>query len=101
VQSKILNNPKIPTGVELTRTVPRCPTQTFADRLRAYRRERGWRQVDLADALGVHKDTVRNWEAGRVEPRLEILRVEGAGIIRGLCESRVGAARDSGNDALG
>jgi DNA-binding XRE family transcriptional regulator len=74
---------------------------TFGDRLRRYRLERGWRQVDLADALGVHKDTVRNWEAGRVEPRLEILRVEGAGIIRGLCESRVGAARDSGNDALG
>lgn len=41
--------------------VPRYPCQTFADRLRAYRRARDWGQVDLAKTIGVNKDTVRNW----------------------------------------
>ena len=84
LQSKMLNNPKIPTGVALTRTVTRYPSQTFADRRRQYRRERGWRQVDLARALGVNKDTVRNWEAGRVAPRLAVLGRKAMAIVRKL-----------------
>ena len=39
---------------ELTLTIPRYPCRTFADRLRQYRRKRGWRQVDLAHALEVN-----------------------------------------------
>ncbi len=49
--------------------MPRYPCQTFAERLREYRRDRRWRQVDLARAIGVNKDTVRNWETGRAAPR--------------------------------
>ena len=84
MQSKMLNKPKIPPGGELTLTMPRYPCHTFADRLRAYRRERGWRQVDLARALGVNKDTVRNWEAGRVAPRLAVLGRKAKAIVRKL-----------------
>jgi len=70
-----------PPLVELTLAVPRYPYRTFAERLRQYRRERGWRQVDLAKAIGVNKDTVWNWETGRTEPRLEILRAKGVQVI--------------------
>ncbi len=71
-----------PPLIELTLTTPRYPCQTFADRLRQYRRERGWRQVDLAKAIGVHEDTVRNWETGRCKPRLETLGLKAVTIIR-------------------
>lgn len=62
-----------PRPIELTLTIPRYTCRTFADRLRQYRREQGRRQVDLAKALGVNKDTVRNWETGRARPCLTAL----------------------------
>jgi len=86
--------------VELTLAVPRrCPISlpdplSFGYRLRQNRMERGWRQVDLANAPGPHTDTGRNWEAGRGKPRLEILGAKGAGIIRALYQS--GPASGSG-----
>ena len=67
--------------VELTLTIPRYPCQTFADRLRAYRRERGWRQIDLAKAIGVNKNTVLNWETGRTEPRLAVLSQKAVAVV--------------------
>jgi transcriptional regulator with XRE-family HTH domain len=32
------------------------------------RSEKGWTQQELADALGVTVQTVRNWESGRTHP---------------------------------
>ena len=64
--------------------VPRHPAESFADRLREYRRERGWRQVDLARAIGVNKDTVRNWEAGHARPRLGSLGRKARDVISTL-----------------
>ena len=80
----MLNNPKIPTGVELTLVIPRYPSRTFADRLRQYRRERGWRQVDFARVIGVNKDTVRNWEIGRSVPRLAALGRRAVAFVKAL-----------------
>jgi hypothetical protein len=49
--------------------LPRYPGQTVPGRLWQFRRERGWRQVDLAMALGVDEMTVINPEKGRPNPR--------------------------------
>ena len=40
-----------PPLIELTLAIPRYPCRNFADRLRQYRREQGWRQADLARVL--------------------------------------------------
>ena len=71
-----------PPLIEVTLHVPRYPHQTFADRLQAYRCERGWRQIDVAKAIGVNKDTLRNGEAGRCEPRLETLGAKGVAVLQ-------------------
>jgi DNA-binding XRE family transcriptional regulator len=71
-----------PALAEVTLAVLRHPCQSFGDRLRRYRRERAWRQVDLANAIGVNKDTVRNWETGRSEPRLWVLGQRAVTVIR-------------------
>jgi len=42
----------------------------FGKRLESIRKQRGMRQVDLADAMGVSKDSVTRWENGLREPRL-------------------------------
>jgi DNA-binding XRE family transcriptional regulator len=70
-----------PPLIELILSIPRYPYRTFADRLRAYRRARGWRQIDLATAIGVNKDTVRNWETGRSEPRLAVLGRKAVAVV--------------------
>ena len=43
-------------------------------RIRAMRNERGLTQQQLADALGVNKQTVCEWEHGRTFPRIDTLR---------------------------
>ncbi len=40
-------------------------------RIGALRRERGWSQADLAERLGVTRERLRKWEAGRNAPPLE------------------------------
>ena len=80
-------NPRL---IELTLAVPRYPCRTFADRLREYRRERGWRQGDLARAIGVNKNTVRNWESGRSEPRLAVLGRKAVAIVQQMLGSAPG-----------
>jgi transcriptional regulator with XRE-family HTH domain len=42
---------------------------TIGDRIRHIRRSAGLRQCDVARAVGVRRETVANWEAGRNEPR--------------------------------
>ena len=42
----------------------------------ALRLEAGLTQRDIADALGVSEQTVRNWEQGKHDPRLTIPQVK-------------------------
>ncbi|WP_096359409.1 helix-turn-helix domain-containing protein [Microbacterium sp. TPU 3598] len=44
------------------------PTWTLVDRLRKSRLLAGLEQAQIADALGVARNTVSNWERGRSEP---------------------------------
>lgn len=36
--------------------------------LKTWRKRKGWSQVQLAEALGVHPMTISKWERGVVEP---------------------------------
>jgi len=42
--------------------------------IRALREERGWTQLELANAIGVTPATVYNWERGKYEPKASQLR---------------------------
>ena len=42
------------------------------NRLRILRAERGWSQADLADRLGVSRQTVNALETGRYDPSLPL-----------------------------
>ena len=42
------------------------------NRLRVLRAEKGWSQVELADALGVSRQTVNALENGRYDPSLPL-----------------------------
>lgn len=44
------------------------------NRIRELREERGLKQVDLANELGVRQNTLSTWETGRYEPDNEMLR---------------------------
>jgi len=46
----------------------RTPVWTIADRMGKARREAGLSTAEMADLLGVSRQTVGNWEAGRVKP---------------------------------
>ncbi len=43
----------------------------FAKRLASIRTDRKMSQADLAEAAGVSKDSIINWECGRCTPRLD------------------------------
>jgi len=47
--------------------------ETFSDRLRTLRRERGWSQEELAAKLDVSPGSVGNWEMGPYEPHPKTL----------------------------
>jgi transcriptional regulator with XRE-family HTH domain len=49
------------------------PEWTPADRLRKAREQSGLEQADLARDLGVSRNTVGNYEGGRVSPRRPVL----------------------------
>jgi len=46
---------------------------TFAERLKELRKENGYTQVTLADALGLSKGTVAMWETGKRTPDYEVI----------------------------
>lgn len=64
--------------------------------IRAFRRQLGWTQWDLAERLGVDQGTVSRWERGVETPRPAtaarlrdmVLRGDAAQALR-LCETRV------------
>ena len=49
------------------------PTFTMSDRLRKAREYAGLGQQELADAMGVDRKTVGNYEGDKVEPRAIVL----------------------------
>lgn len=48
---------------------------TFSERLMDMRKERGYTQYSLAEAVGVSVDSIRRWENGKQEPRLGELQM--------------------------
>ncbi len=52
----------------------RIPEFTLGERLRKCREDAGQGVSELAASLNVTRQTVRNWEANRIEPRLSVLR---------------------------
>jgi transcriptional regulator with XRE-family HTH domain len=48
---------------------------TFSERLKMLRKERGWSQEDLATKLNVSPGSVGNWEIGPYEPHPKTLKV--------------------------
>ena len=44
---------------------------SFADRLKEYRRDRGFSQEDLADQLNVSRQAIGKWEQGQAYPEME------------------------------
>ncbi len=46
---------------------PKNP-QNLGQKIRKARMDKGLLQRELAEQIGVTKDTVRNWEIGRTEP---------------------------------
>lgn len=42
-------------------------------RINDLRRCRGWSQVELANRLGISKQTVSNWENDNIQPSIEML----------------------------
>lgn len=42
-------------------------------RINELRRCRGWSQVELANRLGISKQTVSNWENDNIQPSIEML----------------------------
>ena len=49
---------------------PKYPKEqkTLGEKIRKARMDKGLLQKELAEQIGVTKDTVRNWEIGRTEP---------------------------------
>ena len=59
------------------------PEVSFSERFRWFRRRARWSENQLAGELGVHRDSVRGWEAGRHLPSRRILE----NLMRTLCLS--------------
>lgn len=59
--------------------------QNFGERIRQLRRERGWSQLDLAEATGLSKTFLCDVENGHKEPCLGTIRMlaRGLGITLG------------------
>jgi transcriptional regulator with XRE-family HTH domain len=51
---------------------------SLAQLVRLAREEAGYRQVDAAEAVGVHKNTWQNWEKGEGAPELHVQEIEEA-----------------------
>ncbi len=47
-------------------------TSAFINRLKVFRTERDWTQADLAERLGVSRQTVQALEKGRYDPSLPL-----------------------------
>lgn len=72
------------------------------NRLKVLRAERDWSQADLADRLGVSRQTINAVETGKYDPSLplafKIARLFGAP-IEGIFDDGLGEARGHGTSA--
>jgi len=50
------------------------PTEDFAQRLAAIRKEKGLTQQQLSDRVGVHVQQLKRYEAGSSQPTLDVIR---------------------------
>ena len=50
-------------------TTPHIPTWTIGERLAKARHDAGLKQVELADAIGIARSSVANYEGGTTKPR--------------------------------
>ena len=48
-------------------------TMSFADRLRMSRKEKGYSQEQLAEDLGVSRQSITKWETGTAYPKIKKL----------------------------
>ncbi|QCI67230.1 XRE family transcriptional regulator [Phreatobacter stygius] len=55
-------------------TVSTTAPLTRGDRIRAARKQRGWTQGQLGEALGVSSQAVSQWEQGRTDPEIDRLQ---------------------------
>lgn len=46
----------------------------LGERIRTLREKRGWRQIDLAEEVGIHENYVSDLELGRKEICLRVLK---------------------------
>lgn len=47
---------------------------SFNERLKTYRKARGWSQAHMAEVLGIHLNTVKKYEISYTHPTMEILK---------------------------
>jgi transcriptional regulator with XRE-family HTH domain len=47
---------------------------TLGERIRAVRKERGWTQKQLSERCGIAEPTIRSYESGRLNPKVETLQ---------------------------
>jgi len=81
---------------------PKDPPSTFAEafgaRLRDIRERRGMTQQQLADALGIHRPRITQYETGVVVPEGETLAALGAVLEVSLDELILGRAGEQPDD---
>lgn len=44
---------------------------TFGERMKDARKASGWTQARLASRMGVTVDTIRRWESGQAQPKVD------------------------------
>lgn len=49
------------------------PVWTLSDRLRKARELNGWEMGDLADRIGIHRQSIGSYESGKTVPRRPVL----------------------------
>ena len=79
----------------------------YARLLVAVRKQRGWSQAELARELCVHRNTVRRWMSGRVEPhpgwqaRIRLLLPDLSGTVEAHIEALAALERDMASGNIG
>lgn len=78
------------------------PTFTLGDRLRKARETAGLEVGQLAEVIGVHRQSISNYESGRTSPRRPVLRMWA--LVTGVDEAWLSTActpRDSNSEPTG
>ena len=81
-------------------TLPTWLTMHFAAQLVRLRKQRGWTQQHLADALGLNLTQVKRYETGASQPSLEALKKIALTLSVSLDDLVFGAAERGPDEAL-